>query len=108
MLYHRRSFGLCQTEIFYRRHKEFISLVPSRDFDSYKKIGLDRVYAGGAFMKALGFLLLPAGWAIALAAVVLLRMAPQRAGFVFAGMGVEALGVILVVRAHLLRRGDDE
>jgi hypothetical protein len=59
-------------------------------------------------MKALGFLLLLAGWIIALAAVVLLRMAPQRAVFVLAGIGVEALGLLLVARAHRFRRGEDE
>lgn len=59
-------------------------------------------------MKALGLLLLPAGWMIALASVVLLKMTPQRAAFVLAGIGVEVLGIVLVTRAHLLRRGEDE
>jgi hypothetical protein len=108
MLYHRRYFGLCQTEIFYCRHKEFISLPLGRVFESNKRNGLDEVDAGGASMKALGFLLLLAGWVISLTAVVLLRMAPQRAGFVLAGIGVEALGLILVARAHQFRRRADE
>lgn len=59
-------------------------------------------------MKALGLLLLVAGWVIALAAVVLLKMTPQRAGFVLAGIGVEALGLTMVARAHRFRRGEEE
>ena len=66
-------------------------------------------------MKLAGFLLLLAGWMIALAAVVLLGSAASRAGqtgltgltgFVLAGLGVEALGLVLVARSHLLRRGE--
>ena len=53
-------------------------------------------------MKLAGFLLLLAGWAIVLAAVVLLASIPQRAGFVLAGIGVEALGLVLAVRSHLV------
>ncbi len=56
-------------------------------------------------MKLVGFLLLLAGWAIVLAALVLLASAP-RTGFVLAGIGVEALGLALVVRSHLVLRGE--
>lgn len=59
-------------------------------------------------MKLLGFLLLAAGWAIALAAVALLRTAPERSVFVIAGIGVEVLGLILVVRAHQPPKGESE
>jgi hypothetical protein len=52
-------------------------------------------------LKLAGFLLLLAGWAIVLAAVVLLVPALPRTGFVLAGMGVEVLGLIFVVRSHL-------
>ncbi len=55
-------------------------------------------------MKPIGFLLLLAGWAIVLAAVILLRSVAPRTGFVLAGFGVEILGLILVIRCHLLRR----
>jgi len=57
-------------------------------------------------MKLAGFLLLLAGWGIVLSAVVFLLSAGARSGFVLAGMGVEALGLILVVRSHLLLRGE--
>jgi hypothetical protein len=55
-------------------------------------------------VKLAGFLLLPAGWGIVLSAVVLLPSALPRACFVLAGMGVEVVGLILVVRSHLLLR----
>lgn len=51
-------------------------------------------------MKPLGFLLMAAGWAITLAAVVLLKTALEQTAFVLAGIGVEALGLGLEVRAH--------
>ncbi len=52
-------------------------------------------------MKLAGFLLLLAGWVIVLAAVVLLAPHLPRTGFVLAGLGVEVLGLTLVVRSHL-------
>jgi hypothetical protein len=57
-------------------------------------------------MKLAGFLLLLAGWGIVLSAVALLASALSRSCFVLAGMGVEVMGLILVVRAHLLLRGE--
>jgi hypothetical protein len=51
-------------------------------------------------MKLLGLLLLAAGWAIALAAVILLKTLPQRSLFAIAGIAVEALGLMLLIRAH--------
>ena len=57
-------------------------------------------------MKLAGFLLLLAGWAIVLAAVVLLASTPQRAGFVLAGIGVEVLGLVLAIRSHLVLSRD--
>ena len=57
-------------------------------------------------MKLAGFLLLLAGWGIVLSAVVLLTSVPPRACFVLAGMGVEVMGLILVVRSHSLLRGE--
>ena len=56
-------------------------------------------------MKLAGFLLLLAGWAIVVAAVVLLASALPRTGFVLAGIGVEVLGLVLVVRCHLVLQG---
>jgi hypothetical protein len=57
-------------------------------------------------MKVLSFLLLLAGWFLVLAAIVLLPSLPSRAGFVFAGIAVEVLGLILVFRSHSIPRED--
>jgi hypothetical protein len=57
-------------------------------------------------MKLAGFLLLLAGWCIVLSAIALLASAPQRAVFVLAGIGVEVLGLVLVVRSHLVLPGE--
>ena len=57
-------------------------------------------------MRLLGFLLLLAGWVIVLSAVVLLAPGPARTGFVLAGIGVEVMGLVLVVRSHLFMRGE--
>jgi len=51
-------------------------------------------------MKLAGFLLLPAGWLIVLTAIVVLPAGSARAAFLLAGLGIEALGMGLVVRAH--------
>lgn len=53
-------------------------------------------------MKIAGFLLLLAGWVIAVSAVMLLAAALPRAGFIVAGMGIEALGLALAFYSHLL------
>jgi hypothetical protein len=55
-------------------------------------------------VKLSGFLLLLSGWGIVLAALVLLAAETPRTSFVLAGIGVEVLGLILVVRSHLVPR----
>ena len=57
-------------------------------------------------MKLAGFLLLLSGWGIVLSAVSLLTAVAPRAAFVAAGIGVEAVGLVLVVRAFARPRGD--
>jgi len=57
-------------------------------------------------MRLAGFLLLLSGWGIVLSAVALLASALPRDCFVLAGMGVEAVGLILVMRSHLLLPGE--
>jgi len=52
-------------------------------------------------MKLAGFLLLPAGWVIVLTAIALLPPGSARGVFLVAGLGVEALGMGLVVREHM-------
>lgn len=50
-------------------------------------------------MKLLGFILLPSGWGIVVAALALLHSRSVPA-FVIAGIAVEVLGLVLVIRAH--------
>jgi hypothetical protein len=59
-------------------------------------------------MKLAGFLLLIAGWAIVVAAVVLLLPANARVIFVLAGFGVEIVGLTLVIRSNPLAVGEKE
>jgi hypothetical protein len=56
-------------------------------------------------MKLLGFFLLFAGWILVISALVMLGQAAPRTIFVLAGMGVEIVGLVLVVRSHLVFRG---
>lgn len=51
-------------------------------------------------MKLAGFLLLLAGFAIVLAAIVLFSSNMQRGWFICAGIAVELLGLALVFRSH--------
>jgi hypothetical protein len=53
-------------------------------------------------MKLTGFLLLVGGWVIVLAAIALLPSGPSQVSFVLVALGVEALGLTLVFRAHLI------
>lgn len=55
-------------------------------------------------MKLTGFLLLMGGWIIVLAAIALLPSGPSQISFVLVALGVEALGLTLVFRAHLIPR----
>jgi hypothetical protein len=60
----------------------------------------------GGSMKIAGFMLLVAGWVIVLAALVLLVAMTPRSWFVLAGLGIEGLGLVLVIRAHIVLRGE--
>jgi hypothetical protein len=53
-------------------------------------------------MKLTGFLMLVAGWGIVLASMSLLASTNPRVIFVLAGLGVEVIGLVLVVRSHLV------
>ena len=57
-------------------------------------------------MKLAGLLLLASGWAIVIAAIVLLPSPASRAAFVLAGLAVEVLGLALAARAHRLVDGE--
>jgi hypothetical protein len=57
-------------------------------------------------MTALGFAILVSGWLLVIATLALLRPGIARNAFVVASLGVEALGLTLVARAHLRRKAD--
>jgi hypothetical protein len=52
-------------------------------------------------LKPIGFFLLLAGWILVLSALILLKQPGARSIFVLAGLAVEMLGLILVVRSHI-------
>jgi hypothetical protein len=59
-------------------------------------------------MKLAGFLLLVAGWAIAVVAIGLLPAAAARSAFALSGVAVELLGLALAVRSHLVLEAESE
>ncbi len=52
-------------------------------------------------LKPAGFVLLITGWILVLSAIVLLKAGVARTGFAAAGLIVELLGLLLVVRSHI-------
>jgi hypothetical protein len=52
-------------------------------------------------MRLAGLLLLVAGWAIVLAAFLMLGSTAARAAFVGAGVAIEILGLGLLARSHV-------
>ena len=56
-------------------------------------------------MRIAGLLLLLAGWFLVLSALVLLRAPWPQALFVLAGVGVEALALVLLFRSHVIPHG---
>ena len=58
-------------------------------------------------MKLVGLLLMPSGWIIVLAALVLLPGGMSRVIFTLAGIAVEAMGLALMIRTHARLRGDE-
>jgi hypothetical protein len=57
-------------------------------------------------MRLAGFLLLLAGWGIVLSAVALLKSPAARSVFVISGVGVEVMGLVLVIRSHIVPQGE--
>lgn len=57
-------------------------------------------------MKLGGFLLLLSGWGIVVAALSMLHGGAV-SGFIIAGLAVEILGLVLVMRAHLPETEDE-
>lgn len=57
-------------------------------------------------MKYAGLLVMPAGFFLAIAAILLFPAPTPRAAFVLCGLAVEALGLAVTVRGHMQARGE--
>jgi hypothetical protein len=57
-------------------------------------------------MKYAGLLVMPAGFFLSIAALVLFSTPAPRAAFVICGLAVEALGLAVAVRGHMEPRGE--
>jgi hypothetical protein len=53
-------------------------------------------------MKYAGLLVMPAGFFLTLAALVLFPDPTRRAAFVICGLAVEAMGLAVAIRGHML------
>jgi len=58
-------------------------------------------------MKQIALFLLPAGLLLAVAAPVMLPSGAMRSLFVMAGLAVEVLGLVLLVRSDHVRKGSE-
>lgn len=57
-------------------------------------------------MKYAGLLVMPAGFFLSIAALVLFPSEPARAAFIACGLAVEAMGLVVAVRGHMQSRGE--
>lgn len=57
-------------------------------------------------MKYAGLLVMPAGFFLCVAALILFPAPAARTAFVVCGLGVEVLGLVVAVRGHIEPRGD--
>jgi hypothetical protein len=57
-------------------------------------------------MKYAGLLVMPAGFFLTLAALILFSDPVSRAAFVCCGLAVEVLGLVVAVRGHMAERGE--
>jgi len=52
-------------------------------------------------MRFAGLLVMPAGFLLSIAAILLFPASAQRAAFVLCGLAVEAMGLIVAIRGHM-------
>ncbi len=57
-------------------------------------------------MKNAGLAVMPTGFVLTLAALLLFPSSGARAAFIVCGIAVEALGLGVAIRGHLLSRGE--
>jgi hypothetical protein len=53
-------------------------------------------------MKFAGLLLMPAGFLLSIAAILLFPPSPARVAFVVCGVAVEAMGLGVAIRGHMM------
>ncbi len=58
-------------------------------------------------MKYAGLLVMPAGFFLSIAAILLFPDSAQRTEFVLCGLAVEAMGVVVAVRGHMQLRSEN-
>jgi hypothetical protein len=57
-------------------------------------------------MKYAGLLVMPAGFFLSIAAILLFPAPAPRAAFVLCGLAVEAMGLVVAVRGHMVPPGE--
>ena len=57
-------------------------------------------------MKYAGLLVMPAGFFLTIAALILYSDPTLRTAFVLCGLAVEVLGLVVAVRGHMAARGE--
>jgi hypothetical protein len=57
-------------------------------------------------MKYAGLLVMPAGFLLSIAAILLFPDPTPRIAFVLCGLAVEAMGLVVAVRGHMSPRGE--
>lgn len=58
-------------------------------------------------MKYAGLLVMPAGFFLTIAAIVLFPGATQRTAFLLCGLAVEVMGLVVAVRGHMQLRSEN-
>lgn len=58
-------------------------------------------------MKYAGLLVMPAGFFLSLAAILLFPGSVERAAFALCGLAVEAMGLVVSVRGHMQIRSEN-
>lgn len=58
-------------------------------------------------MKYAGLLVMPAGFFLSIAALLLFPASAQRTAFVLCGLAVETMGLVVAVRGHMQIRGEN-
>lgn len=58
-------------------------------------------------MKYAGLLVMPAGFFLSIAAILLFPATAPRAAFVLCGLAVEVMGLVVAVRGHMQLRSEN-